>query len=153
MEVLQHIIQSCHCQICCNSFVPLCSFWDREVSFEISGHQKFGPVGALSNSRKDTLNGRGIIGGEVASDNVPLLLPCHHLYSDDVGSELLQRLDRKLYLHVVKHCHSNTITDWCAHRDNAVAAQFAGVFTICKLRIFEDAKVQVGLGHPPQRRL
>ena len=56
MEVLEHILQSCLCQIRCNFFVMLRSFWACEVSVGIDGHQKFGPVGALSNIREDTLN-------------------------------------------------------------------------------------------------
>ena len=56
MKVLQHILQYCCCQIRCNLFLLLRSFWDREVGFEISGHQQFGSVGALSNIREDTLN-------------------------------------------------------------------------------------------------
>ena len=70
---------------------------------EFSGHQQFGPAGALSNSREYTLDGIGVLRREVASDNVPLLLPFHHLDSDNIGSELLQRLDRKPRQHAVKH--------------------------------------------------
>ena len=77
------------------------SFWACEVSVGIDGHQKFGPVGALSNIREDTLIDQCFIGGDVASDNVSLLIPCNHLDSDDVGYELMQRLDRKLQLYAV----------------------------------------------------
>ena len=66
---------------------------------------------------------------------------------------MLQRLDRKPRQHTVKHCHSTTVSDQCAHRYNTVAGQLIGVDAIYKLRILEDDQVQVGLGHPPQRQL
>ena len=95
MEFLKHIHQSYHCQIRCNIFVLLFSFWDPEVSVEIISHQHFGTVGAISNSHEDTLNCQGFARGEEASDYVPFPLPLYQMDSDDVGSKLLQRFDRK----------------------------------------------------------
>ena len=91
------------------------------------------------------------LGGEVSSDYVPFPLPCHQMESDNVGSELLQRHDRKPQWHAVKHCHSSAVSDWRVHRKNTVAGRFAGVDTICKLFIYEYSQVQVVLGHPRQR--
>ena len=153
MEFLKHIHQSYHCRIRCNISVLLFSFWDREVSVEIDSHQQFGPAGALPNSQEDTLNGQGVIRGEVASEDVPLPLSCHQLESDDIGSDLLQRLDRKLRRHVVKHCYSAAVLYWCVRRYNTVSSRFTGVDTIYKLRILENKQFQIGLYHPPQIRL
>ena len=88
-KVSKHILQYRRFQSRRKFLIPLRSFRARKVGVEISDHQQFGPVVALSSSRDVTLNGRGVSGGEVAYDNVPSLLPHHQMEADDVGSELL----------------------------------------------------------------
>ena len=73
--------------------------------------------------------------------------------SDNISSELLQRLDRKPRWNAVKYFHSATVSDWCAHRDNTISGRFAGVDAICYLHILDYDQIQVGLGHPPQLKL
>ena len=79
--------------------------------------------------------------------------PLYHLESYGIGSKLLQRLDIKPRQHTVKHCHSAVVSDWYAHRDNALPGQFVLVDTTCKLCILDNSQVQVGLGHLPQHQL
>ena len=94
-EVSQHILQSCCCQGHHNFRVLLCSFRYRKVGVEIVGHQQFRPAGALSKSYDNALNVLGEVRGEVASNDVPLLLPHHQIETDNVGSEFLELFSRK----------------------------------------------------------
>ena len=125
-----------------------CTF-KRDV--EVPRHQQLGAPGALLESGNDTLYRRGVVGDEVKSHDVPPPLPCRQMESDDVGSEFLDGLHRKMRRRPVEHCHSAPVSAWRVRRDDAIPIRPAGVDAVRDLCFLEDAQVRVGLGHPPQR--
>ena len=50
----------------------------------------------------------------------------------------------------VEHCQSTAMSSRRVCRNNAVPSRSAGVYTVGNLYFLKDAKVHVGLGHPPQ---
>ena len=95
LNVRQHIFLSCRHQKRRNLLLYLNYLRLRLVCVEISHHQKFQSLGALSERCDDALYPRGVARGEVTSNDVPPSLPCNQLKADEFGSKLLDALHFK----------------------------------------------------------
>ena len=68
------------------------SFWDYDIGIAITFQHKLRPTGDLSNIGNNVINGRCVVWGKVASENIRLPTPHHHLEAENVGTKLLERL-------------------------------------------------------------
>ena len=149
----RHIFQSLCCHDHCDILSPPVSLRFRQVDVEVPCHQQLGAPEELLERGNDTLYCRCVVEGEVTYHNVPPLLPRFQMEANEIGSELLDGLHRKIWRRLVEHCHSVVVSDWRVRRNNAIPSRPAGVDAVSDLCLLEDSQVHVGLGHPPQRQL
>ena len=152
-EVHRHVFQYRRRQSRYNLLVPLHLLWHRKIIIGVYQHQKFGSSGELSKSCDDAINIRGVVGGEVTSNDVPSPLPRCQLKDDNFVAKLPYYLHREPQGRLVEHRHSSVVSAQSVHSNGAVAGWPAGADSIRNLGFLEGAQVQVGLGHTPRCRL
>ena len=94
-KLRQNILQSRRFKSRQNFLISLHSLRAHNVGVEISGKQKFGTTGVLSNRRDDMINDRGVVRGEVSFDNVPSQLPVTRWKLTDLDSNFCSALIKK----------------------------------------------------------
>ena len=95
-KVQTHVHQPRRLKLVRNGLCPRCAFCLHQISIEISGHQKIGPVRLIPDGRIKFLYGRGVAGGNTTPHGIPPPPPCRHLGADDVQTMEAELLDVKV---------------------------------------------------------
>ena len=117
------------------------SFWTRQFRIEIPRHQQFVSPGALSECYNDNIYSRGVVGGEVTSDDVQWPLPRFQLKGDNIWSKLLNGLYRKLWGRPVEYRHSDAVSAQRVRSDDAVSVQPPSVDSVGDTGFLGDSQV------------
>ena len=87
-EVRRHVFESRLCQCRRDFRSPPVILRIRQCRVEVPRHQQCGAPGPLLERGEDTIYRRGVVRGEVTSNDVPPPRSCRQLEADDVGSKL-----------------------------------------------------------------
>ena len=116
-------------------------------------HQQFGSLGALSEHFDDAIYWRGVVGGEVTSNDVPLPLTRLQIKANNVRAEIMDGLYYKLQRSLVDHLSSAAVSARRVGKNEDVSVQPTGAKYDRDLGLLKDAHVQVGLRNPPYNQL
>ena len=94
-EVCQDIFEYLCRQYRSNILSPPFALWLQQFHIEIPCHQQFVAPGALLERGDNTLYCRGVVGGEVTSDDLPLPRSHRELETDDVRAKLVHGFHHK----------------------------------------------------------
>ena len=126
-EVVRHFLQSRRHQS--HHYILLYPISSRllQVCVYVSCHRQLWSLGALCESCDDTIYRQGVVGGEVTSDAVPLLLPHRQLEADGIWTKVMDGIHRIPQWRPIEHHYSAVVSARHVHSDNAVPGRPKGV--------------------------
>ena len=109
-------IRAPHCELVRNALRLLFAFRIHQVGIKISGHQDLVPVRSMPDGCSNVLYGKGVSGGDIIPQDMPLPPPCHKLEADDFRTVEAELVNGEVLRLLVEDCDVSATSAWCRRR-------------------------------------